>query len=432
MQRSLVSAIIASHTTEPAREGEICKVRVDFAFANDITAAPAVAAFAEMGADRVFAPERCAVLPDHFTPNKDIASAEQTKKGRVFALAQGIRYWEVGRVGVEHAFLPEQGLILPGDIIIGADSHTCTGGALGALASGVGSSDLAAVWALGETWMKVPQTVRVDFTGRRPGWITGKDMILALLGRIGVQGARYMALEFGGDALAALPMDDRFTIANMAVECGAKTGLFVPDETTLRYARSRAARPFTPAYPDADAVYARKEVFDVASLEPMVAAPHSPDNVKTARECDGTPIDQVFIGSCTNGRISDIERAAKMLEGRSVAPNVRCIVIPASYEVYNAALEKGYIATFAKAGAVVCTPTCGPCLGGHMGILAKGERCVSTSNRNFVGRMGHPGSEVYLASPFVAAASAITGRITDPRDVADPAFFATFTGGNRE
>ena len=432
MQRSLVSAIIASHSEEPAREGEICKVRVDFAFANDITAAPAVAAFGEMGADRVFAPERCAVLPDHFTPNKDIASAEQTKKGRVFALAQGIRYWEVGRVGVEHAFLPEQGLILPGDIIIGADSHTCTGGALGALASGVGSSDLAAVWALGETWMKVPQTVRVDFTGGRPGWITGKDMILALLGRIGVQGARYMALEFGGDALTELPMDDRFTIANMAVECGAKTGLFVPDETTLRYARSRAARPFTPVYPDADAAYARKEVFDVASMEPMVAAPHSPDNVKTARECDGTPIDQVFIGSCTNGRLSDIERAAKMLEGRNVAPNVRCIVIPASYEVYNAALEKGYIATFAKAGAVVCTPTCGPCLGGHMGILAKGERCVSTSNRNFVGRMGHPGSEVYLASPFVAAASAITGRITDPRDVADPAFFAAFTGGNRE
>jgi 3-isopropylmalate/(R)-2-methylmalate dehydratase large subunit len=405
---------------------------VDFAFANDITAAPAVAAFAEMGADSVFAPERCAVLPDHFTPNKDIASAEQTKKGRIFALAQGIRYWEVGRVGVEHAFLPEQGLILPGDIIIGADSHTCTGGALGALASGVGSSDLAAVWALGETWMKVPQTVRVDFTGERPGWITGKDMILALLGRIGVQGARYMALEFGGDALAALPMDDRFTIANMAVECGAKTGLFVPDETTLRYARSRAARPFTPVYPDADAVYARKEIFDVASMEPMVAAPHSPDNVKTARQCAGTTIDQVFIGSCTNGRLSDIDRAAKMLEGRSVAPNVRCIVIPASYEVYNAALEKGYIATFAKAGAVVCTPTCGPCLGGHMGILAKGERCVSTSNRNFVGRMGHPGSEVYLASPLVAAASAITGRITDPRDVADPAIFAAFTGGNKE
>jgi 3-isopropylmalate/(R)-2-methylmalate dehydratase large subunit len=430
MQHTLVSAILASHTADPVREGGICRVRVDFAFANDITAAPAVEAFGHMGTERVFAPDRCAVLPDHFTPNKDIASAEQTKKGRVFALAQGIRYWEVGRVGVEHAFLPEQGLILPGDIVIGADSHTCTGGALGALATGVGSSDLAAVWALGETWMKVPPTVRIDFTGKRPAWITGKDMILAVLGRIGVQGARYLALEFGGETVADLPMDDRFTIANMAVECGAKTGLFVPDERTIRYARKRAKRAFDPAYPDAGATYARREAIDVSPMEPMVAAPHSPDNVKRARDCSGISVDQVFIGSCTNGRLSDIARAARMFEGRSVAPSVRCIVIPASYEVYNAALERGYIATFAKAGAVVCTPTCGPCLGGHMGILAKGERCVSTSNRNFVGRMGHPGSEVYLASPFVAAASAITGHITDPRDIADESIFDAFTGGD--
>lgn len=428
MGRTLVSAIIAAHSSQKAMEGEICQVKVDFAFANDITGAPAAASFLEMGAEKVFDPQRCAFLPDHFTPNKDIASAEQTKNGREFAKKQGMLYWEVGRVGIEHAFLPEQGYILPGDIIIGADSHTCTGGALGALSTGVGSTDLAAVWALGETWLKVPPTIRVEFKGKRPSWITGKDMILSLIGRISVQGARYMALEFGGEGIEDLPMDDRFTIANMAVEAGAKTGLFVPDGKTLEYARSRAARSFTPLYPDRDASYVRTEIFDFAEMTPVAAMPHSPDNVKPVRECGSPEIDQVFIGACTNGRLRDIEAAAKMMEGKKVADGVRCIVIPASYEVYNAAMDKGYLRTFTEAGAVVCTPTCGPCLGGHMGILAAGERCVSTSNRNFVGRMGSPKSELILASPLTAAASAVTGRLTDPRDVASAEFFNTLEG----
>ena len=428
MGRTLVSAIIAAHSGERAGEGEICRVKVDFAFANDITAPAAIQAFREMGAGKVFDPDRCAVLPDHFTPNKDIASAEQTKKGREFAISQGMLYWEVGRVGVEHAFLPEKGRILPGDIIIGADSHTCTGGALGALATGVGSTDLAGVWALGETWLKVPPTIRVDFAGKRPGWVMGKDMILSLLGRIGVQGARYVALEFGGEGLEALPMDDRFTIANMAVEGGAKAGVFVPDRKTLNYAEKRAARKYTPRYPDRDAPYLRQETFELDGMVPMAALPHSPDNVKPVRECGSPEISQVFIGSCTNGRFRDMEAAAKMLQGRKVAPGVRCIVIPASYEVYNMALDKGYVRTFTDAGAVVCTPTCGPCLGGHMGILAAGERCVSTSNRNFVGRMGSPRSELILASPLTAAASALMGRLTDPRDVASPDFFSELEG----
>ena len=428
MTRTLVSTIIAAHSTGSPQEGEICKVRVDFAFANDITTSPAIQSFKAMGAEKVFDPRRCAVLPDHFTPNKDIASAEQAKKGKEFAQSQKMLYWEVGRVGVEHAFLPEQGYILPGDIVTGADSHTCTGGALGALSTGLGSTDLAAVWALGETWLKVPPTLRVDFVGERPGWVTGKDMILALLGRIGVQGARYMALEFGGEALSCLPMDDRFTIANMAVEAGGKAGIFVPDQTMLEYASKRASRRFTPLYPHAQASYLRRETVDVTNMGPVVALPHSPDNVKAVKACRPFDIHQVFIGSCTNGRFRDIEMAALLLEGKKVADNVRCIVIPASYEVYNQALEKGYIKIFADAGAVVCTPTCGPCLGGHMGILANGERCVSTSNRNFVGRMGHSKSELILASPLVAAASAITGKLTDPRDIATREFFTRLEG----
>jgi len=419
----MASAIIASHSASEAREGEICRVRVDFAFANDITAPPAAASFVEMGAERVFDPERCAVLPDHFTPNRDIASAEQAKKGRAFALSQGMLYWEVGRVGVEHAFLPEMGYILPGDIVVGADSHTCTGGALGAFATGMGSTDLAAAWALGETWLKVPPTIRVDFSGQRPPWVTGKDMILSLLGRIGVQGARYMALEFGGEAIASLPMDERFTIANMAVEAGAKAGLFAPDDATLAYAASRARRPFNPVWPDADASYLRTELFDAGELVPIAALPHSPDNVRPVRECGSPKIDQVFIGSCTNGRLEDIAAAARMIKGRRVADGVRCIVIPASYEVYNQAMDLGYLRIFTDAGAVVCTPTCGPCLGGHMGVLGAGERCVSTSNRNFTGRMGSAQSEVILASPLTAAASAVTGRLTDPRDAASADFF---------
>jgi 3-isopropylmalate/(R)-2-methylmalate dehydratase large subunit len=417
MKRTLASAIIASHSGESAKEGDICNVKVDFAFANDITAPPAIKALKEMGASRVFDPKRCAVLPDHFTPNKDIASAQQVKLSRVFAKEQGMLYWEVGRVGVEHAFLPEQGQILPGEIVLGADSHTCTGGALGAFATGMGSTDLAAAWALGETWLRVPPTIKVNFEGTPPPWIVGKDLILALLGIVGTQGARYQAFEFHGAAVKALTMDDRFTISNMAVEGGAKAGIFVPDETMLKYAKERAVRPFNPIYPDEGANYARKVDIDTSVLKPLVAAPSSPANARPAEECSDVKIDQVFIGSCTNGRLTDIEMAAKVLKGRSVHDDVRLIVIPASYEVYNAALERGYIATFVKAGAAVCTPSCGPCLGGHLGILAEGEVCVSTSNRNFVGRMGHPKSALYLAGPLVAAASAVTGRVTDPREV---------------
>lgn len=410
----MVANIIAAHTGDPVTEGAICDVSVDFAFANDITTPSAIDAMKLMKANKVFDVKRCAVIPDHFTPNKDIASAIQAKKGREFAKAQGMLYWEVGRVGVEHAMLPEKGLILPGEIITGADSHTCTGGAMGALATGMGSTDLGAIWARGRTWLMVPETIRVNFLGERPEYISGKDLILALLKEISVQGARYMALEFGGEALSQFSMDDRLTVANMAVECGAKTGIFEPDQTLMDYVTPRAAREFTPRYPDKGCRYVRTVTIDVSKLKPLVAAPHSPDNVSDASSFKDVTIDQAFIGSCTNGRLSDLAAAAEVFRDQKVHPDVRCIVIPASYEVYEAAMERGYLKIFADAGAVICTPTCGPCLGGHCGILAPGERCVSTSNRNFVGRMGHAASEVYLASPRTVALSAIRGRIADP------------------
>lgn len=416
MARTLAEALIAAHTADPVEPGSICRVRVDFAFANDITGAPAIAEFARMGAESVFDPARCAIVPDHFTPNKDIASARQVQAAREFARKQGMLFWEVGRAGVEHAFLPEKGMILPGEVILGADSHTCTGGALGAFATGVGSTDLAAAWALGETWLRVPPTIRVLFEGEASPWVTGKDLILSLIGKIGVEGARYAALEFSGEALEALPMDDRFTVANMAVEAGAKAGLFVPDQRMLDYAGSRAARPFEPVFPDREAVYGETVRMDVSAIEPVVALPHLPSNVKPAAECGDIKVDQVFIGSCTNGRLRDLELAAAVLKGRTVHERVRLVVIPATAEVFAEALKRGYIETFLEAGAAISTATCGPCLGGYYGILAPGERCLSTSNRNFVGRMGHPASEVLLASPLVAAASAVTGRVTDPRE----------------
>ncbi|MDR3279680.1 MAG: 3-isopropylmalate dehydratase large subunit [Synergistaceae bacterium] len=417
MRRTMVEAIIASHTKDAVFPGSVCQVSVDFAFANDITAPPAIAEFKKMGAVRVFDPERCAIIPDHFTPNKDIASAGQSRAARIFAREQGLKYWEVGRVGVEHAFIPETGNALPGEIVIGADSHTCTYGALGALGTGMGQTDLAAVWALGETWLRVPETIKVVMNGKPSKWIGGKDLIIHLIGLIGVEGARYMSLEFHGEAISALSMDDRFTMANMAIEAGAKCGLFVPDEHTLAYANARKSRDFTPAYPDDGAKYFRTVEIDASQVEPTVALPHLPGNAKTARECSSIEIDQVFIGSCTNGRLSDIETAARVLEGRKVHERVRLMVIPATYEVYNEALDRGWVRIFTDAGASVCTPTCGPCMGGHLGILAEGERCVSTSNRNFVGRMGHKNSEIILASPLVAASSAIAGHVADPRDV---------------
>lgn len=414
---TLAEAIISRHTKDRVEPGAICQVKVDFAFGNDVTAPPAAEELKKMGGTKVFDPKRCAIVLDHFAPNKDLASAELCRKARVFAHEQGLLFWEVGRVGVEHAFLPENGLTLPGEIIIGGDSHTCTYGAVGALATGVGQTDLAAVWALGETWLRVPETIKVVLTGKPSKWITGKDIIISLIGMIGVDGARYMALEFCGDAVAHIPMDDRFTMSNMAIEAGGKCGIFVPDQTMIGYANSRKARDFTPVYPDADARYSRTVEIDVSKLEPTVALPHLPGNAKNARDCKDMEIDQVFIGSCTNGRVLDMERAADLLKGKKICDRVRMMVIPASYEVYNEAMARGWIQTFIDAGAAVCTPTCGPCCGGHLGILAEGERCVSTSNRNFVGRMGHTKSEIILASPLVAAASALTGRVTDPRDL---------------
>jgi 3-isopropylmalate/(R)-2-methylmalate dehydratase large subunit len=417
MGRTLAEAIIASHTGDKVSRGAICQVKVDFAFANDITGAPALEEFKKMGGRRVFDVKRCALIPDHFTPNKDIASAEQAKKVREFAREQDMLYWEVGRVGVEHAFLPELGLTLPGEIIVGGDSHTCTYGALGALGTGMGQTDVAAVWALGETWLRVPETIKVVLNGKPSRWVGGKDLIIHLIGLIGVEGARYKSLEFHGGAIAHIPQDDRFTMSNMAIEAGGKCGIFVPDATTLAYANARRARAFTPAYPDGDAVYERVVEIDASALEPTVALPHLPGNARLAKDCASIEIDQVFIGSCTNGRLLDMEAAARILKGRRVHDRVRLMVIPASYEVYNEALERGWIRIFTEAGASVCTPSCGPCLGGHLGILAAGERCVSTSNRNFVGRMGHPKSEVILAGPQVAAASAIFGRVADPREI---------------
>ena len=415
--RTMAEAIIANKALDRVETGSICRARVDFAFANDITAPPAIKEFNRIGAARVFDRSRAAIVIDHFTPNKDIASANQVKRSRDFAKKMGMNFWETGRVGVEHAFLPEQGLILPGDLVVGADSHTCTGGALGAFATGMGSTDLAVAWALGEVWLKVPESIRVEYGGKRSPWVTGKDIILDLIGKLGVDGARYMALEFAGEAIGALPLDDRLTMANMAIEAGGKAGVFVPDQKVIDYATARAKRAFTPVYPDKGARYFRKMEIDASTLEPVVALPHLPDKVKPARECATLKIDQVFIGSCTNGRLRDLALAAAVLKGREVHPDVRLIVIPASYEVYNRAMAKGYIQTFLDVGAVVTTPSCGPCLGGHLGILANGERCLSTSNRNFVGRMGSTESEVILASPLTAAAGAVLGRVADPREV---------------
>lgn len=419
MGKTLVEAIIAAHTRDDVAPGNICKVSVDFAFANDITAPPAINEFKKMGGQRVFDTARCAIIPDHFTPAKDIASAEQTKKAREFAREQGLHFWEVGRVGVEHAFLPEQGHVLPGEIIIGADSHTCSAGALGALGTGMGQTDLAAIWALGETWLRVPETVLASYDGTPSPWICGKDLILSFIGKVGVDGARYMAIEFAGEAIPSIPLDDRFTMANMAIEAGGKCGIFVPDERIISYAKERAQRAFTPIYPDKDALYAKTVHINTSELEPTVALPHLPSNTREAKECNDMEIDQVFIGSCTNGRVRDLELAAKILKGRKVHDRVRLMVIPASYEAYNIAMERGWMKIFSDAGASISTPSCGPCMGGHLGILAAGERCVSTSNRNFVGRMGHTKSEIILAGPLVAAASAITGHVSDPREVID-------------
>jgi 3-isopropylmalate/(R)-2-methylmalate dehydratase large subunit len=415
---TLIEKILAAHTDKQGvTPGEFVNVRVDVILANDITAPISIREFRRLGLSKVFEPDKIVMVADHYVPNKDINSAEQAKVMRDFCREQGIPHYDVGQMGIEHVLLPEQGLVVPGDVIIGADSHTCTYGALGAFATGMGSTDIAAAMATGDIWMKVPPTIKLVYHGELGEWVGGKDLILYTIGQIGVDGALYAALEFTGEAINALPMDGRFTMSNMAIEAGGKAGIFHVDEKTLDYVKDRARRPCTVYEPDDDAEYIRTIEYDVSSLEPQVALPHLPSNARPVSELGDIEIDQVVIGSCTNGRISDLRTAASVLEGRKVHPRIRCIVIPGTQQVYLDALKEGLVETFIRAGAVVSTPTCGPCLGGYMGILAEGERCVSTTNRNFVGRMGSPKSEVYLAGPAVAAASAVTGRISSPEEV---------------
>jgi len=419
---TVAERILARHgDLEEVAPGQILEARVDLALGNDITAPLAIKAFRdELGGGKVFDRGRVALVPDHFTPNKDIKSAEQAKVLREFAREQDLEYYfEIGEMGVEHALLPEIGLVGPGDLVVGADSHTCTYGALGALATGVGSTDLAAAMATGRLWFRVPETTRVLATGEFARWVGGKDLILHLIGMIGVDGARYQSLEFAGPAAGALSVEGRLTVANMAIEAGGKAGIFPPDEKTREYVEPRRKREFDYdlARPDEGAVYVRTVEIDVGGLVPLVARPHLPSNVAPAAGLGDVRIDQAVIGSCTNGRMEDLRLAAEVLRGRKVARGVRLIVIPATQAIYRQAMDEGLFAIFLDAGAAISTPTCGPCLGGHMGCLAKGERAVATTNRNFVGRMGHPESEVYLAGPAVAAASAVAGRIASPEEV---------------
>ena len=420
MGMTMTQKILAAHVADGAtvRAGELVMAKLDLVLANDITAPVAIGEFPKFGRERVFDRTKVALVPDHFAPNKDIKAAAQCACMREFARAQDIEnYFEVGHdCGVEHALLPEKGLVTAGDCVIGADSHTCTYGALGAFSTGVGSTDAAAGMATGEAWFRVPSAIKVVLRNAPRGWVCGKDVVLWLIGMIGVDGARYQSLEFTGDGVAALGMDDRFTIANMAIEAGAKNGIFPADEICMAYLLEHGAKPPRAFAADADAEYEREVEMDLSELKPVVAFPHLPSNVRDVDDAGDMPIDQVVIGSCTNGRISDMRVAAEIMRGRKVAPGVRCIVIPATQRVWLQAMEEGLLKTFAEAGCVVSTPTCGPCLGGYMGILAKGERCVATTNRNFVGRMGHVESEVYLASPAVAAASALAGRIAAPAD----------------
>jgi len=419
MPMTISEKILAAHCDRSeVTPGDLVEARLDFVFANDITAPMSIRVFRDAGGKRVFDPERVAMIPDHFVPNKDINSAIQAKELRDFARDQQLpHYFEVGRMGIEHVLLPEQGLVLPGDVIIGADSHTCTYGALGAFATGVGSTDLGAALVTGRTWFKVPESLRFVFDGELGPWVGGKDLILYTIGRIGVDGARYKAMEFTGPVIEGLPMSDRFTMCNMAIESGAKVGIIAPDAVTEAYVRGRAKRPYRFYRSDPDAAYEAVHEWDISGLEPQVACPHLPENVRGVSKLREIPIDQAVIGSCTNGRIEDLRIAASLLKGRRIAPHVRCIVIPGTPEVCRQALAEGLYEIFMNAEAIVSTPTCGPCLGGYMGILAAGERAVSTTNRNFVGRMGHVQSEVYLASPAVAAASALVGRIAHPADI---------------
>lgn len=415
---TLVEKILAEHSdNKEVSPGEFINVRVDMVLSNDITAPIAIREFKRLGVGRVFDPNKVVMVPDHFVPNKDIASAEQAKLMREFAHEQGIIYFELGEMGIEHVLLPEQGLVLPGEVVIGADSHTCTYGALGAFATGMGSTDIAAAMATGDIWMKVPPTIRLVYHGKLGEWVGGKDLILYTIGDIGVDGALYSAMEFAGETIEAISMDGRFTMANMAIEAGAKAGIFGVDNKTQLYVKSRAERPYLVYEPDNGAGYSKVIEYDVSNMEPQVAMPHSPANVRPVSQVENIEINQAVIGSCTNGRIEDMRIAAQILKGRKIHPGVRCIIIPGSQQVYLDALVEGMLGVFIRAGAVVSTPTCGPCLGGHMGVLADGDKCISTTNRNFVGRMGSTKSEVYLANPAVAAASAVMGKIASPEEV---------------
>lgn len=398
--------------------GQLIEAKLDLVLGNDITSPVAIKEMEKMKVDGVFDKDKIALVPDHFVPNKDIKSAEHCKCVREFARRNEItNYFEVGEMGIEHALLPEKGLTVPGDVIIGADSHTCTYGALGAFSTGVGSTDMAAGMATGQAWFKVPSAIKFNLIGKPSKWVSGKDVILHIIGMIGVDGALYKSMEFVGEGVANLTMDDRFTIANMAIEAGGKNGIFPVDETAIAYLKEHTTREYTIFEADEDAVYDEEYTIDLSTLRPTVSFPHLPENTHTIdeiHEMDDIVIDQVVIGSCTNGRLDDLRISAEILKGRHVKKGMRCIVIPATQKIYMQAMEEGLLKIFIEAGAVVSTPTCGPCLGGYMGILAEGERCVSTTNRNFVGRMGHVNSEIYLASPAVAAASAITGKISCP------------------
>ena len=419
MGMTMTQKILAAHAgLESVQAGQLIMADLDLVLANDITGPVAIHEVEKLNKKTVFDKDKIALVPDHFTPNKDIKSAEHCKCVREYAKEHDItNYFEVGQMGIEHALVPEKGLIVAGDVCIGADSHTCTYGALGAFSTGVGSTDMGCGMITGQAWFKVPSAIKIELTGKLSKWVSGKDVILHIIGMIGVDGALYRSMEFAGDGVASLSMDDRFSIANMAIEAGAKNGIFPVDDQTIAYMKEHSQKEYKIFEADEDAEYDEVIKIDLSTLKPTVAFPHLPENTKTVDEAGEVTIDQVVIGSCTNGRISDLREAASVLKGRKVADGIRAIVIPATQRIYMQAIEEGLVQTFIEAGAVVSTPTCGPCLGGHMGCLAKGERAVSTTNRNFVGRMGHVESEVYLASPAVAAASAVTGKISQPSDL---------------
>ncbi|OPJ66221.1 3-isopropylmalate dehydratase large subunit [Clostridium chromiireducens] len=416
MGMTMTQKILAAHAgLESVKAGQLIEANLDLVLGNDITTPVAVNEFQKFGTDKVFSKSQIAIVPDHFTPNKDIKAAEQVKYIREFAQKMEIEnFFEVGEMGIEHCLLPEKGLVVAGDVVIGADSHTCTYGALGAFSTGIGSTDMAAGMATGKCWFKVPSALKFVLKNKPAKWVSGKDIILHIIGMIGVDGALYKSMEFVGDGLQYLSMDDRFTMANMAIEAGGKNGIFPVDDKTVEYLKDHASREWTKYEADEDAEYDEVFEIDLNALRPTVSFPHLPDNTRTIDNTGDVVIDQVVIGSCTNGRISDLRVARDILKGKKVKKGIRCIVIPGTQKIYLQAIKEGIVTDLVEAGAAFSTPTCGPCLGGHMGILAKGERCISTTNRNFVGRMGHVESEVYLASPAVAAASALTGKITDP------------------